>query len=76
MELPATNWTCGKDCDFVSRIHKRVKEATMNVSAKGTLSPFEEFLQDDSLEKKKWLKERFKGWLEKYSPKAVLEHFC
>ena len=53
MELPATNWTCGKDCDFVSRIHKRVKEATMNVSAKGTLSPFEKFLQDDSLEKKK-----------------------
>lgn len=53
MELPATNWTCGKDCDIVNRIHKRVKEATMNVSAKGTLSPFEKFLQDDSLEKKK-----------------------
>lgn len=62
-ELPAANWTCGKNCVVDDLIYRRVKEATQNVSAKGTLSPLDEYLQDDSSEKKKWLGERFKGWL-------------
>ena len=52
-ELPAANWTCGKNCVDDELIYQRVKEATQNVSAKGTLSPLDKYLQDDSSEKKK-----------------------
>ena len=53
MELPAKNWTCGKECEAARRIHTRVMEATKNVSAKGTLSPLDKYLQDESSEDKK-----------------------